>query len=159
MGNFFSDVIKQSPLALSAERVDSPDLLEPVTRRKVLACVEDLRGNGIACTLYETYRSQQRQEQLFTQGATQLRHVGCHHFGVAADIVMLDGNGEPTWDSAYEEHYHMLYHAAAAHGLIWGGDWGHPWRPTGFPDLPHVQRVTLAQQNALLSGVWYPPSE
>jgi hypothetical protein len=34
--------------------------------------------------IFETYRSQERQQVLFEQGATQLRTVGVHHHGLPA---------------------------------------------------------------------------
>lgn len=159
MGNFHTDFILQSDHADDTDRINDVTLLEPVTRQKVLAIVAGMRVAGIACTVYETYRSQARQYELYQQGATQLAHVGCHGYGVAADIVMLDDNGNPTWDEGYYAHYNHLAHFAALQGMIWGGDWGHPWRPTSFPDLPHVQRVRVDQQSALFDGSWYPSDD
>lgn len=130
------------------------DLLHPDFRRKVEAILSDLAKHGIKAIAYETYRSQELQGIYYRQGATKLRKVGVHHFGLAADIVPLTAHGDPTWDAP--KAFALIERLAHVHGLISGADWGeaHP----KFIDQPHVQYVTLAQQPALFSGEWYPPA-
>jgi hypothetical protein len=41
-------------------------------------------------------------------------------------------------------------------GMIWGGDWGTPLVHHSFLDTDHVQRCSVAQQNALFALTWYP---
>ncbi|HET6384383.1 MAG TPA: M15 family metallopeptidase [Armatimonadota bacterium] len=151
MGNFYTDVIRVSPHYRTPYRISDPQLLEPATRRKVEAILKDAAAHGVMLGIYETYRSEERQERLFQQGASQLRHVGVHHYGLACDIVYLV-DGEPSWKGDFG----LLGHLARAHGLVWGGDWGHPGRPTGFPDQDHVQRCAVWQQADLFRGGWYP---
>jgi len=83
-----------------------------------------------------TYRSQARQQELFNQGASKLRVVGVHHFGLAVDLVKVVG-GEPSWKGDFS----FLGRLAHEHGLIWGGDWGDPAVPHTFIDAVHVQRA------------------
>jgi|ERR1022692_1790665 hypothetical protein len=71
--------------------------------------------------IYETYRSQNRQMELFNQSATKLRIVGVHHFGLACDIVRMVG-GEACWKGDFS----FLGQLAHSSGLIWGGDWEIP---------------------------------
>jgi hypothetical protein len=55
---------------------------------------------GIKLMVYETNRSQHRQRELFDQGATKLRAVGVHHYGLACDIVRVV-NGEPSLEGRF----------------------------------------------------------
>ena len=89
--------------------------------------------------------------QLFNQGATKLRNVGVHHYGLACDIVK-DINGEPSWKGDFT----FLGGLAKAHGLIWGGDWGTPNVHHTFLDMDHVQRCSIGDQASLFRGEWYP---
>jgi hypothetical protein len=151
MANFFADSIKPDSRFLSATRIRDRGLLEPATRRAVLAVMNDAAAIGIPLLLFETYRSQQRQQQLFQQRATQLEKVGVHHYGLACDLVK-DVGGQPSWKGDFA----FLGKLARKHGLIWGGDWGRPGVAPRFYDGVHVQRVAVKRQNALLAGRWYP---
>ncbi|MGC1962260.1 MAG: D-alanyl-D-alanine carboxypeptidase family protein, partial [Candidatus Sulfotelmatobacter sp.] len=76
MGNFYSDVICKDLRFASLTRVDDPSLLEPATRQLVQSLVLTAQQMGIEVMIYETYRSQNRQQELFNNGATKLRTVG-----------------------------------------------------------------------------------
>jgi hypothetical protein len=151
MGNFYTDVIQQDPRFNSAARVADPALLEPTTRQLVQQIIDAARQMGISLMIFETYRSQARQQELFNNGATQLRTVGVHNYGLACDIVREVG-GEPSWKGDFS----FLGQLARSSGLIWGGDWGDPGVQPHFVDAVHVQRCTVARQPTLLSGTWYP---
>ncbi len=151
MGNFYTDVIKIDHRFGSTERVSDVQLLEPNVRRKVMAIIEDAKGHGLDLMVYETYRSQQRQQMLYQQGVTKLKNVGVHHFGLACDIVKVI-HGEPSWDGSFD----LIGHLAKNHDLIWGGNWGTPDAKHTFVDQPHVQWCSLKDQKALFAGAWYP---
>jgi D-alanyl-D-alanine carboxypeptidase len=151
MNNFYADVILKDARVNSTKRVADPNLLEPITRQMVDAIILDANAHGMELMIFETYRSQARQEQLFSQGATKLRTVGVHHYGLACDMVKVI-DGEPSWKGDFS----LLGQLAHAHGLIWGGDWGDPTKPHSFIDAVHVQRCTIARQAALFRGEWYP---
>jgi hypothetical protein len=153
MGNFFLDVISKAPHFNSPNRVADMDLLEPATRAAVQAIIADAAALGIPLMAFETYRSPQRQTLLFEQGATQLRTVGVHQYGLACDLVRVVG-GEPSWKGDFT----FLARLANTHRLIWGGDWGRPDLPHSFKDLVHVQNCSLLKQPALFRGDWYPDS-
>jgi D-alanyl-D-alanine carboxypeptidase len=144
-------VISQDPRFDSVARVNDPSLLEPTTRKLVESLISAAHQMGIAIMIYETYRSQDRQQELFNQGATKLRVVGVHHYGLACDIVRVVG-GEPSWKGDFS----FLGQLAQSSGLIWGGDWGAPDIKHSFVDSVHVQRCTVARQGDLFSGIWYP---
>jgi hypothetical protein len=151
MGTFFDDVISNDSRFNSVTRVADLNLLEPVTRELVEQIVEGAAALGFSLMVFETFRSQARQEALFAQGATHLKKVGVHHYGLACDIVKVI-EGEPSWKGDFS-FLGQLGHSA---GLIWGGDWGNPAVPHSFVDAVHVQRCTIARQPQLFSGDWYP---
>jgi hypothetical protein len=151
MGNFFTDVISNDSRFNSSARISDLALLEPVTRELVRRIVMEAGDLGIDVMVFETYRSQARQQELFLQGATQLQKVGVHLYGLACDIVRVVG-GEPSWKGDYS-FLGQLAHSAA---LIWGGDWGNPNVRHTFLDPVHVQRCTVARQGQLFAGAWYP---
>lgn len=154
MNKFFKNVIQQDPRFNSVNRVEDIALLEPVTRGLVQKIISDARAHGLILMIFETYRSQSRQEILFNQGVTQLRKVGVHHYGLACDLVK-DIEGEPSWKGDFS----LLGQLAHANGLIWGGDWGNPNIPHSFIDSVHVQRCTIARQASLFNGEWFPSEE
>jgi hypothetical protein len=148
---FYTDVIAQDPRFKSVPRVHDADLLEPATRRLVEGVIEAAARMGIELMIFETYRSQQRQQELFNHGATRLRTVGVHHYGLACDIVKVVA-GEPSWKGDFS----FLGHLAQSSGLIWGGDWGAPHLKHDFIDAVHLQRCTVTRQGDLFAGEWFP---
>lgn len=151
MSNFYTDVIMKSPLFRSANECRSLDMLEPVTRAAVVAILAECAAVGSPLMVTETYRSVQRQEQLYEDGATELKTVGVHHYGLACDFAKVI-NGKPSWGGSWT----FLRDLAVKHGLVSGVDWGEPSVHHSFIDPDHVQRCTLAEQDALFAGTWYP---
>jgi hypothetical protein len=151
MGTFYTDVISHDASFDSTLRVAELALLEPITRQLVQSIVAAAGQMGVSLMIYETYRSQSRQQELFDSGATKLRQVGVHHYGLACDIVRVVG-GEPSWKGDFS----FLGQLAHSAGLIWGGDWGAPQIKHSFVDSVHVQRCTIARQADLFAGNWYP---
>ncbi len=149
--NFYVDVIEKDSRFNSSQRVADAALLEPTTRQLVLQIIEAARKMGITLMIFETYRSQARQQELFDNGATRLRTAGVHRYGLACDIVRVVG-GEPSWKGDFS----FLGQLARSGGLIWGGDWGNPAIKHDFIDAVHVQRCTVARQPSLFAGDWYP---
>jgi hypothetical protein len=112
--SFYTDMIQSDPRFTSAGRVSDLALLEPVTRAAVEQIVRAAAVQHLTLIPFETYRSQQRQQLLFDQGATKLRTVGVHHFGLACDLVKSIG-GEPSWKGDFS----FLKALAEQNGLIW----------------------------------------
>jgi hypothetical protein len=151
MANFYTDVISADARFESVAPVSDVSLLEPSTRKLVENLVSAAQQMGIEVMIFETYRSQNRQQELFNNGATKLRTVGVHHYGLACDIVRMVA-GEPCWKGDFS----FLGQLAHGSGLIWGGDWGAPGIQHNFIDSVHVQRCTVARQGDLFAGAWYP---
>ena len=97
--------------------------------------IADAADEGIKLVAFETYRSQARQTKLFAQGATQLKTVGVHHYGLACDLVK-DIAGSPSWKGDFK----FVGKLAKKYKLIWGGG-----VRTRFPDEVHVQRHPAAR--------------
>ena len=148
---FYDTVIRNSKAFRSDAVCKDMNLLEPGTRKAVLALVDDAKRSGHDVRVLETYRSQTRQSALFMKHATQLRVVGCHGYGVAVDFGVFI-NGRYAEDN---KPYVFLRVLARKYGLISGQDWGHP-KMGGFVDSGHVQRVPVWRQAALFNGSWYP---
>ena len=129
-------------------------MLEPITRNAVQNIIEEARILGVNFMVFETFRSKERQEKLYYKGASKLRDVGVHHYGLACDIVK-NINGKPSWVGSFE----ILGKLARKNGLIWGGDWGTPKKHSKFIDSFHVQRCPVGRQNSLFSGTWYPTND
>ena len=151
--SFYDSVIRNKSATIRSDVVcKDTAMLEPGTRRAVQALLDDARAAGHDLRVLETFRSQARQIVLFRKGATQLRKVGCHGYGVAVDFgVFVNGK--------YAEAngpYVFLRELARKHGLISGQDWGHA-REGSFVDSGHVQRIPVWRQSALFGGTWYPP--
>lgn len=150
--SFYDTIIRNSKSFRSDVVCKDLSLLEPGTRSAVLALIADAKSQNIDLRLMETYRSQTRQSALFVKHFTQLRVVGCHGYGVAADLGVFvnntyQGNAKP---------YVFLRQMARKHGLVSGQDWGHA-HTGSFVDSGHVQRVPVWRQDALFGGSWYPP--
>jgi hypothetical protein len=152
MPSFYDTTLRNSKAFRSDVVCKDLNLLEPGTRAAVLALMAEAKADGIDIRLLETYRSQTRQSYLFTKRATQLRVVGCHGYGVAADFgVFTRGRYEEG-----NKPYVFLKTLARKHGLISGQDWGHA-KEGSFVDSGHVQRVPVWRQAALFNGAFYPP--
>jgi hypothetical protein len=150
--SFYTDTIQKSPHYHSYDCIRDLDLLEPVTRKAVQNIINDAKlFYKIELMVTETYRSEQRQLMLFQQRKTQLKQVGCHHFGVAADFAKVI-NGKPSWLGDWS----FLCTLAKRHGMICGGDWGEPGKSHTFLDRDHVQRISVSHQQKLFSKQWYP---
>lgn len=149
--SFYTDIIQKDARYRSKTPIRDPRLLEPVFREAVLAIIADAAKENVALSVLETYRSKELQELYFERGATQLRTVGVHHYGLACDLGIMIA-GAINWKADYS----ILGKLAAAHGLVWGGDWADPKDPHSFRDYDHVQRVAVADQPRLFNGSWYP---
>lgn len=143
--SFYTDVICKAPEFHSIKSVRRLELLEPTTRDAVQCILRDMSRLGMPLMVTETYRSKERQVELFKQHATSLKTVGTHHYGLACDFAKLVG-GEPSWKGDWS----ILGGLARKYGLVWGGTWG---------DADHVQRVKIADQNKLFANNWYPDKD
>jgi hypothetical protein len=151
MGNFYEDVVRKDPRYYLSARCADLSLLEPGTRSRVLAVLDEAASRRVHLAPYETYRSLSRQFLLYKHGATKLRDVGVHHYALAVDLVR-EVSGEPSWKGDFS----ILGELGRKHGLVWGGDWGEPDKHHSFVDAVHLQRVSVVDQGRLFAGSFYP---
>jgi hypothetical protein len=146
--NFYAETIAKSSWAHNPNAVCKDiAMLEPGTRAKVQALISDAKANGHDIRVLETYRSQARQTQLFHEGKTQLSKVGCHGYGVAADLgLFLDGT---KYDPRGQDY--MFFEALCAkHKLISGINWGTPPRRAFLSRLrPRAERADFPPERTL----------
>lgn len=152
MANFFQSVIKNEQRATSTNCIGDVALLEPIFRAGVQRIVADAAAHGVKLMVFETYRSKERQKLLFNEGASRLKDVGVHHYGLACDLVRVV-QGDPSWKGDFS----IVGQLAKAHGFVWGGDWGAPNERHTFIDPYHIQRCALKDQARLFREEWYPP--
>ncbi len=131
--SWLGEHIKTSAVYGSTHRVSDADILYPPFACSVIKVFATARSENLPVCLFETYRSQERQLELFNKGVTRLKKNGMHYFGVAADMVFLDGAGNPSWDAEY--NWARLGKIGQDAGLEWGGSW------SGFVDKPHFQLI------------------
>jgi len=107
---------------------------------------------GLKVRLFETYRSPERQLDLFNKGYSKLKRGGMHEYRIAWDIVFVK-EGKPSWDKNHK--WKALGQTGAdlgLDGLCWGGNW------TSFTDLPHFQVVPATPNDqSLIRGGYTPP--
>jgi peptidoglycan L-alanyl-D-glutamate endopeptidase CwlK len=116
--------------------------LEPETRKRAIAFLEEAKKRGYRVLVTSTFRSADSQNELYAQGRTKPgRKVtnakagySWHNFRMAFDLVPLTENGKADWNNL--KAFRELGALGKTFGLEWGGDW------SKFPDMPHFQFVS-----------------
>lgn len=137
--------------------------LAPMLGDKGLKLVQRCHEAGVRIRVdVNCLRTWVQQDALYASGRTKPGKVvtnarggeSFHNFGLAFDILLLDGSGKPTWD-AQQPGWRVAGQAGVALGLLWGGNW------KGFRDLPHFElrgQLTLADCRDLypagLPAIW-----
>ena len=128
--------------------------LYPPFRKKVETLLSRL---GPDWMVIETYRTLDRQQELYRQGRETPGPIvtwtlrSKHIIGLAVDIVP-EKDGRPWWDAPHER-WQALGRMAEGLGLVWGGRFK-------SPDCPHVemaassaiQRQARAHVSAMKEG-------
>lgn len=108
-----------------------PKNLLPGFAKKLEGVFRRMRAAGYDPMLWEGYRTPERALEMERRGVGIADSI--HSYGGAADII--DTN---SYWNASGGFWDALGRAAKAEGLTWGGDFG---------DRPHVQAITVAEQN------------
>ena len=133
----------------------NPEELTPEMQTLYQKFHDAMEEAGLRFILTCTYRPQDEQDALFSQGRAKLDIVNFlrkkanlapiteeqnkkvtwtrnsnHSKRIAFDIAMLDKNGKVTWQ---EIAYKAAGKIGKSVGLKWGGDWR-------SPDLPHFEK-------------------
>ena len=119
--------------------------LHPFVRTKAERLVALAKGEGITLLVTATLRTIEEQDALYAQGragrpgkiVTNARGGETpHNYGLAFDVVPVDGHGEPEWQ-APQPVWLAVYRAAEKAGLDALGDkWGEyvSWDPGHFQE-------------------------
>lgn len=142
--NWYEDGIKKHRRYQFTDLTSDIDILHPQFAFSILKLFINAHKEGLKVCVFETYRSQERQLDLFNKGKTKLSKNGMHHFGVAADVVFRTDKNQPIWQGNWE----ALGRIGKDLGLFWGGDW------ESFRDYPHFQLIlaTVPEQAKISSG-------
>lgn len=128
---------------------DPAKLLAPF-RARVEKLLVRMSERGQKSKLHETYRSPERAQAMVDAGKSRARGgKSMHCYGAAADVICA----RHGWvcEKVGCKHYTVLGEEAEALGLTWGGNWDgdNVTREQREHDLPHVQAVTISQQDEL----------
>lgn len=123
---------------LLAKLAGDPTDMTPLVRRLAECVVAEMKALGHQVKIFGTYRSPIEQDRLYAMGRTSPGTIvtnarggeSFHNYGVAVDIVFLDGN-VPSWNAKYD--WKLLGSVGKKYGFEWGGDWKE------FQDLPHFE--------------------
>lgn len=129
--NWYENKIKKYEHYKTFKTASDIKILYPGFAFLILKLFINAYKEGLEVCIFETYRSQERQLDLFNKGKTTLKKNGMHHFGVAADIVFRNENNHPIWKGDWDK----LGQIGKDLGLFWGGDW------ESFRDYPHFQLI------------------
>lgn len=112
-----------------ANRISNPDLLYPAFARRVQKAISSARAAKIPIEIFETYRTPNRQQELYDQGRTKPGPIvtnaqagySWHNYGIAVDVVMRV-DGKFNWSN--ELYYHDAAQYFESQGLRWAGHSG-----------------------------------
>lgn len=140
----------------------SLDKLNGIVRELLTLAIEDIKKQGVAPLIVETYRTKERQMWLYGQGRTakqlaakgvpaEYAHAGSvvtqtlnsiHKTGCAIDIVPVK-NKKAVWD-AKDPDTKKIIATMTKYGFEAGANW------KTFKDSPHYQiKLPFAKQNSI----------
>ena len=113
--------------------------LHPKVQPLARLFLEEAYAAGLDPRIQETFRSVDRQNQLYAQGRTAPGAIvtkarggqSNHNYGVAFDVVPGALLAQKNW-APQDARWAQLGSIGAKHGLEWGGNWK-------FVDKPHFQ--------------------
>ena len=112
--------------------------LHPIVLAKAQQLVRLAQAEGIRVLLTEGYRPPERQADLLATGATAAKPgYSFHQYGLAFDLVPLDGLGRAWWE-APQKMWLDLGRIGESLGLSWGGRWT-PTLKLPLGDRPHFE--------------------
>jgi hypothetical protein len=118
--------------------------LDPVFLPQATAFLAELKRLEIPCVLAETDRDYAKQVSCFKQGFSKcdgLKNISLHQARLALDVVVLDAQGNRSWDyERYAGVYRQIADIATKYGIDSGANWTPIDPKTGLGwDTPHHQ--------------------
>jgi len=120
-----------------------PELI-PIVEKLQQLC----RDAGLPLLITETFRTKERQDELYAQGRTAKGNIvtnvkypdSAHCWGVAFDFCR---NVKGREYSNVDNFFNKVAALGKPLGLTWGGDW------TGFVDMPHFEFTKLMPDSSV----------
>jgi len=114
--------------------------VHPLLAEKIRQMAMDLDAQGITIRVTQGLRTWEEQQALYDQGRSAPGNIvtnaepgySWHNFGLAVDVVPLDGSNAPDWNVS-----HPVWATITKAGQNLGLTSGSAWR--SFPDWPHFQ--------------------
>lgn len=127
------------------------DNLNPYVKYLAKKLIKECKSKGIDILIYETYRSIQKQNELYSKGRTSKGKkvtnakggYSYHNYGLAFDCVPIINN-KAAWDRI--DLYEKIGKVGKSIGLEWGGDF------KSIKDRPHFQVSKGLKITDLLNG-------
>lgn len=131
--------------------------LHPVFLSSALRLLARIDELGLPLRVWETYRTVERQEQLYLDGKSKIRRKGSHTVGCAFDLVLRE-HPVNLWTNGVDESRTTVDEPATYEvwrrlgqlihdefpELEWGGDWRETGQLLGW-DPYHVQLAAWEQ--------------
>nr|WP_281285245.1 M15 family metallopeptidase [Alkalicoccus halolimnae] len=132
---------------ISADEVIENEGLHPTVEKQKEKFLERTADRNINVVITETYRSKERQNDLFARGRSSEGEIvthaaggeSYHNYGLAIDFALRTDEGDVVWDvesdfnGSGKPDWLEAAEIAKDLGFEWGGDW------SGFRDYPHLQ--------------------
>eukprot|EP01136_Pigoraptor_vietnamica_P022607 Opistho-1_new@73943 len=132
--------------------------MHPAARMKATSFINEANsmasgvGNNVKYRITQGLRTFEQQDALYAQGRTTPGEIvtkakggqSNHNYGLAFDIVAINGKGKATYNLSDNE-WAMLAQTAAAVNLKWGGNW------KSFVDKPHFEHDSKKSVKQLLN--------
>jgi peptidoglycan L-alanyl-D-glutamate endopeptidase CwlK len=134
---------------LNAERL-APLMPELITKAQQMIAAA---APEVTVLVTQGLRTYAEQDALYAEGRTAPGKIvtnarggqSNHNFGTAYDVVPIDANGQPIWNTS-DSAWSTIETIGKGLGLEWGGDF------TSIHDIPHWQLtggVSLAEMRSL----------
>lgn len=112
------------------DRIDDLDELDSAFRVKVDSFLLDCKSQGVDLIVFETYRTEERQNKLKSKGLSKLSGgYSKHQHGKAIDVVPVI-KGQPRWKNI-PKTWKKIGKIGKKYDLQWGGEWRF-WDPGHF---------------------------
>ncbi len=126
-----------------AQIEDSVNALHPYVREKLLQSLKECKKQKKFVSVFETKRSAERQNRLYSQGKTKAKAGDSNHqFGLAFDLC-FEKNGKRTWEGDWNSVGSIMM----KHGFAWGRFF------SSFPEDCHFE-MTFDIPKASLRNAW-----
>jgi peptidoglycan L-alanyl-D-glutamate endopeptidase CwlK len=113
------------------------DQLNPVVQKMCNAFIAKCKDSGITITITSTYRDNEAQAKLYSQGRPLGKKVTDAKPGQSIHNYRLAFDFAPIYDNKAQYNDDLLFLLCGKLGVSCGLEWGGDWK--SFKDRPHLQ--------------------